>query len=79
MTTFDREAIRNWLQDASSVGLNVEDSLPDDLAATAQAFRLSPAELRLWIFEEDRQWTPARLTAWARGMGFSAELKGVGE
>jgi hypothetical protein len=67
--TFDREQVRNWLQDASSAGVNVEDSLPDDLVATAQALRLKPAELRLWIFEEGHVWTPAHLTTWARAYG----------
>jgi hypothetical protein len=81
--TFDREQVRNWLQDASSAGVSVDDSLPDDLAATAQAFGLTPAELRLWIFEcpEPHQphWTPARLVAWARAHGFCTELKGAGQ
>ncbi len=64
---FEREAIRNWLQDSSGVGLSVSDSLPDDLAATAQALGMTPAELRMYIFDEPRhEWTPAGLTAWAR-------------
>ena len=67
--TFDREQVRNWLQDASGVDLGVEDSLPDDLAATAQALGLTPQELRLWIFEEDHVWTPAHLATWARAYG----------
>jgi hypothetical protein len=67
--TFDREQVRNWVQDASSLGLDVEDSLPDDLVATAQALGLTPAELRLWIFEEAHLWTPAHLTTWARAYG----------
>lgn len=64
---FDREQIRCWLEAASGTGLSVADALPDDLAATAQALGVTPAELRMWIFDEPaHEWTPAVLKAWAR-------------
>ena len=58
---FDRTQIRAWIEEATGEGLSVEDSLPDTLAATAEALGLQPAELKLWCYESQHAWTSADL------------------
>lgn len=66
--TFDRVDVLAALEDAAGEALAANDPLPDTLVATAQALGLTPAELRLWIYEEPARadWTIGALTAWAR-------------
>lgn len=71
--SFDREQIRCWLEDATGVGLSVEDPLPDTLAATAEGLGMKPAALLLWVHDQPAHpWTPQHLTTWAIRFGFAS-------
>lgn len=73
--TWDRETVRNEIEEATRRGLSVDDPLPEMLMATAQRLGLQPAELRLWIFDEPKHgdWSTAALAAWATRYGITSD------
>jgi hypothetical protein len=72
---FDREQIRNWIEDVTQEGLSVDDSFPDTLIACAQALGLTPVALKLWVYDQPKTcgFDARSLGIWAKRMGFLAE------
>lgn len=61
-----RERYRNAIEEATGCGLNVNDPLPDVLAALADEFGIAPWRVVMWIHDKPEEWTGRNLLAWLR-------------
>jgi hypothetical protein len=69
---FSRQTVRSEIEEATGQPLSMSDPLPDSLIAAAEASGLSPAELRLWIYQPKAHWSAAALTSWANAQRLSS-------
>jgi hypothetical protein len=63
--TWDRGPFLGAIEEASGQSLHADDSLVDDLICCAQEMRLSPMELREWIYDDPESFSTEELTRWA--------------
>lgn len=72
LASYDREAVRGSIEEATGEGLSVEDPLPDTLIAAAQSLGLTALDLRMWIHDRPKwSWSPKALAHWARLRGLA--------
>lgn len=75
-----RELIRGEIEASTGEGLNVNDSLPDQLITTAEDRQIPTHALIAWMHDRPRHgWSPAELVNWCERWGIIPAHETAGE